>query len=113
MAKPDDSVTLAQLVREMRTGARKGTSACKAQRKAKTTKSNPARRQINRWKDDIVVCPMCLAHPWGRGRISNCREHIARDACPVLLSKLYHVASDDGKSKTDLSPPSSIFSDDI
>lgn len=74
----------------------RGSPTCgKARPKGKAHRAKPARRQINRWKDDVVVCPVCLAHPWDRGRSSNCREHIARHACPVLLTKMFMVDTSD------------------
>jgi hypothetical protein len=77
---------------------RKGASAGKASKTTAQLKKNkaPARRQINRWKDDVVVCPLCLGHPWGRGRISNCRDHICRRSCAEILTKIHVVTSADG-----------------
>lgn len=52
----------------------------KAPRKMTRAEAN-ARRMKKRIEDDFVRCPRCLGRPWGRGRSSNCREHIARAKC--------------------------------
>lgn len=40
-----------------------------------------ARRKLNREKDEVVMCPLCLQSPWGRGRLCNARDHIKNGRC--------------------------------
>eukprot|EP00038_Savillea_parva_P005837 m.160248 g.160248 ORF g.160248 m.160248 type:complete len:325 (-) comp11920_c0_seq1:227-1201(-) len=94
-APPTLSMMRSTLTNATGGGAHKGSPAGKASRKAKL-KTNTDRRQQNRWNDDVAVCPMCLAHPWGRGRISNCRDHIERCQCAVRLTKLYTTVDANG-----------------
>lgn len=72
-------------------GARQQAGAAGKNARAKPV----ARRQINRWNDDVVMCSVCLAHPWSRGRISNCRDHIDKQSCECKLAKML-VATSNG-----------------
>lgn len=42
------------------------------------------------------MCPVCLSHPWGNGRLSNCREHLARGACQHRLLRLAIASTESG-----------------